>query len=416
VNRKKTVKTSPYQIFDPVYGELSLPGFLRPFIESPEFRRLGSIRLLNFESTELAALSEVRRLSHTLGVLHLATRVTTLHFGPDEIKALMYAIVLHDIGTPPFGHSLEYEFARKYGLDHEAIATRVLDLTHHWLAADHQIYRGAAVTLSKAIKLTGVEECIRSILSRRHPLSLFLFSDIDLDNIDNVYRMSKYLGVAMDASVPLTLSSSLDVNSKGQKLLSQKNDVLIQNWLDMRAASYRIILGTPRHRQNQTVFSRIIYEALEQGLIDISDWFSIDERMIKRLDEARSLRSYFRDLYTSEQLRVYGFRIEASQSLKRTELLDHRDRLTEAIEERTGKQVYVSLSPYGEVISRQLAFIDPDGDRPWTIGSTEPTYHLHVYLRPETLRGRTSEIAEAMKSEVDCYAESQRWHLNRPSL
>src|SRR5262249_13954555 len=144
------------RVFDPIYGEVRLPGFLRPFVESPEFRRLGFIRLLNFESIELAAISEAKRLSHTLGVLHLATRITSLSFSTEELKALLYAVVLHDIGTPPFGHTLEYEFVRRYNLDHETIAAKVLDLIHHWLSADHQIYRGRAVRLSKAIRSTGV--------------------------------------------------------------------------------------------------------------------------------------------------------------------------------------------------------------------------------------------------------------------
>lgn len=403
-------------MFDPLYGQVTLPGFLRPFIESPEFRRLGFIRLLNFESIELAAVSEARRLSHSLGVLHLATRITSLNFSSDEMKALLYAIVLHDIGTPPFGHTLEYEFIRRYKLDHEMIATKVLDLKHHWLAADHQILRGHVVELSKAIRSTGVEELVRKILLRQHPISLFLFSDIDLDNIDNVYRMSRYLGLPIDPNAPLALASNLDVDTLGRKYLSKDNQPLVQNWLMLRAASYRVILNTPRHRQNQAVFSRIVYEAFQQNLIDDADWFATDERLLKRLDQVPSLRSFFRDLYARERLHEYSYRVESMNPLSRTFLLDHRDRLTSAIQERTGKNVYVSFVSYGEVLSRRLSFLDPASNELWTIGSPELTYHLHVYVRPSILKGGSKELPAAIKAEIRSNVEGQGWRLDGPSL
>jgi HD superfamily phosphohydrolase len=410
------LKGDRFQVYDPVYGHVNLPAYLRPFLEAPEFRRLGFIRLLNFESLELAAISEARRLSHTLGVLHLATRVTSLRYSSDEFRALLCAVVLHDIGTPPFGHTLEYEFIRRYNLDHEGIATKVLDLKHHWLAADHQIFRGLAVELSKAVRATGLEEIIRQILGRLHPLSKFLFGDIDLDNIDNVYRMSRYLGFEIDPAVPLELASSIDIDKQGRIYLAKSKTPLVEDWLRLRAASYRIILNTQRHRQNQAIFSRIVYEALEQNLIDDSDWFATDERLLKRLDEAQSLRSFFRDLYANERLKEYSYRVDSQISLSRRLLLEHRDRLTALLQERTGKKLYVAFSPYGEVLSRRLSFIDPTENKPWTIGSPEPTYHLHVYVRSSTLSGRSHQINDAIKEEIKAYVEEQGWHIDRPSL
>lgn len=393
-----------------------LPGFLRPFIESPEFRRLGFIRLLNFESIELAAISEARRLSHTLGVLHLAGRVTSLNFNSEEIKALLYSIVLHDVGTPPFGHTLEYEFIRRYNLDHEAIALRVLDLNHHWLAVDHQIFRGIAVELSKAVRLTGVENTIRAILGRSHPLSHFLFSDIDLDNIDNVFRMSHYLGLGFDKRIPLDLVSSIDVDRQGQKYLCSSKRPLVEKWLELRGKCYRIILNTRRHRQNQAVFSRIVYEALEEKIIDDSDWFATDERLLKRLDEARFLRPFFRDLYSTERLKEFSYQIISPTSLPRQSLLRHRDNLTKVLQEKIGGRLYVSLGPYGEALSRKVTFIDPTANESWTTGTSRPTYHLHVYVRPSTLSGRSQEAAAIVTAEIRAYVEEQRWHLARPSF
>ncbi len=412
---------------------MELPDFLEPILRAPEFERLGSIRLLNCDSLEIAALSEVRRRSHTIGVLHLGTRIAALEFSSAEVRALLFAIILHDIGTPPFGHTLEYEFIRKYELDHESKVSRILDLTHHPLSADHQIYKGRVAAVASLLAKTGVEDTVRAILLRKHPLSAYLFGDIDLDNIDNVYRMAHYLGNRVNPRTPLLLASSIDVNRLGEKLLSINHRGLIDDWLHWRAVAYRALLDTVGHRRNQAVLSRIVCEALTDRTIDEDDWFLTDEGLLDRLKSSRKLRSFFADLGKSHGLRELEFWFTPDRKLSRTELMNYRDELVRGIEaefktpwHRT--TCYVALVSYGEALSRRLVFVDPQTREEWITGEPQATYRLHVYFRHRILKPKATADRQAFAKAtgpeavegsiikyVREFAEAKAWSLRRTS-
>ena len=59
------------KVYDPLYGNFEIPTFLRQLVLAPEVRRLMGVRLLNAPTPTLPTLSEIRRFSHTLGVLRL---------------------------------------------------------------------------------------------------------------------------------------------------------------------------------------------------------------------------------------------------------------------------------------------------------------------------------------------------------
>ncbi|MBZ9850287.1 HD domain-containing protein [Mesorhizobium sp. CA14] len=396
-----------YQIvYDPVYGQISVPSFLSPLLNSPELKRLSSIRLLNYESIQLAALSEVRRLSHTLGVMHLGTRIRTIDFDSTEINALLCAILLHDIGTPPFGHTVEYEFVRRYRINHEQIASNILDASHHPLAEDHQIYEGQAPQLSKVISSLGIEETVRSILAGNHPLSKYLFGDIDLDNIDNVFRMAHYLGFSVDHSTPVEIASELIVDKNGDKFFPVAKKSLIESWMSAREQSYRTILGVRMHRQNQAVFARIVFEAIQLGLISKFDWFLTDERLNARLQRESELSRYFVHLHRGVELYEVSLAFRSEVRMPRTVLLDHRDRITQGLEHELNTLVYVSVESVGDVLTRRLRFFDTATSEPWSMGEPQPTYRLNVYVASPKVRGR---LADAVGRQFGHCAERSGW-------
>src|SRR4051794_12024445 len=113
-------------IYDPLYNCFSIPPYLSKLILTPEVRRLSQVRLLNTLSPSVAVLGELRRYSHTLGVLYLCEKNKSSGYTEEERKALATSVLLHDICTPPFGHLLEYHLREATGWSHERMIKPLL--------------------------------------------------------------------------------------------------------------------------------------------------------------------------------------------------------------------------------------------------------------------------------------------------
>src|ERR1051326_3831370 len=200
-------------VYDPLYGPFEIPARLEQLVLTPEVRRLSQIRLLNSLSPSVATLSEIRRYSHSLGVLHLCTQISRRDYSGEEQNALAVSVLLHDIGTPPFGHLLEYHLKEAIGWSHEDVIRSVLRRTHAPENVGHQIFAGHAVAFSRNLHDAGISlDLVEAIVTRQHPLSVLLFGSIDLDNLDNVARMAWGLGIVGSSMWATHLASVLGVS------------------------------------------------------------------------------------------------------------------------------------------------------------------------------------------------------------
>jgi HD superfamily phosphohydrolase len=201
-------------VHDSLYGRFELPSFLTPLLTAPEFRRLAEVRLININSPALSALADVRRYSHTLGVLHLATRNQFVNFGRDEHRALLASIIVHDAGTPAFAHLFEYQLTEQFKWDHESVVPAILTKQHHVDAGLHRFYASRRPEFEKLCRTAKIDfELVLAILDRRHPGSKLVFGSVDFDNLDNVARMNWMLGMRFDIDVVLQLAEALGVDA-----------------------------------------------------------------------------------------------------------------------------------------------------------------------------------------------------------
>jgi len=114
-------------LYDVLYGFIPLTEWEEKIINSPFFQRLRWIKQLSFANYIFPG-AEHNRFAHTVGVMHSMHQMLTalgLAVPDNELfdpkatnaaamlhKSLRISALLHDIGTFPFSHTVEYAYMR----------------------------------------------------------------------------------------------------------------------------------------------------------------------------------------------------------------------------------------------------------------------------------------------------------------
>jgi len=179
---------------DPIHNYIEVSGCALEVIEDPLFQRLRSIRQLSFTQCVYHG-AEHSRFGHSLGVYHLANRITDLLI-PDEDREIReefcLAALLHDVGHHPFSHSFEAVLNNVYGdlgidFDHEQFTMKIINetsiadcISRNGLSKDHVI---------QLIQGSYTEKAELQFLNQ------LISSELDLDRLDYLLRDSYYCGV-----------------------------------------------------------------------------------------------------------------------------------------------------------------------------------------------------------------------------
>lgn len=216
-NKKKIVN-------DPVYGFISIPDpLIFDLIEHPYMQRLRRIMQLGMSHLVYPGALHTR-FHHALGAMHLMTQaVATIRrkgheISPEEERAVLIAILLHDIGHGPFSHALEYDIVN--GVNHEEISSLLIQ------------------RLSK----TYGDDLNRALLIFNNKYSKpFLYqlvsSQLDMDRLDYLNRDSFYTGVSEGIIGSERLIEMLDVRN-GNLVLEEKGIYSVEKFIVARRLMY----------------------------------------------------------------------------------------------------------------------------------------------------------------------------------
>lgn len=257
-----------------VIDDREIADFLGDLLESPEVHRLRNMRQMNFDVPLIQELGRSRRLPHSIGVAHLAYRMSAgVNMHKSARKSLIAAALLHDAAIPPFGHLVESELkAIDSGFSHEHRLKNLIFGLDGKSNKYKEVVHGKSTELIKIFNKHGVNalDVLRLVcpVGRGNVIS----DGIDIDNIDNVHRMACMLGwhEARDNMHSLIESSSL---SPGMELVfdpSARDS--IASWMQYRSRIYTMIIGHPQciaHNALQADISRL---AVSAGLITSDDW------------------------------------------------------------------------------------------------------------------------------------------------
>ncbi len=168
---------------DPVYGFITLPDeLIFELINHSCFQRLTRIRQLGLTYLVYPGALHTR-FNHAIGAMHLMGEAIEIlkqkgtEISPNEKRAALAAILLHDIGHGPFSHALEHSLI--HNVSHETISLKLMELLNNELGGQ----------LDEAI----------SIFKNQHPkkfLHQLVSSQLDVDRLDYLSRDSFFTGVS----------------------------------------------------------------------------------------------------------------------------------------------------------------------------------------------------------------------------
>jgi HD superfamily phosphohydrolase len=209
---------------DPVYGFISIPDeFIFDLIEHPYMQRLRRIMQLGMSHLVYPGALHTR-FHHVLGAMHLMTlAIATIRrkgheITQDEERAVLIAILLHDIGHGPFSHALEYDIVS--GVSHEEISGYFIDRLSQEFGDDMQ----------RALL----------IFKNKHPkpfLYQLVSSQLDMDRLDYLNRDSFYTGVSEGIIGSDRLIEMLNVHD-GNLVLEEKGIYSIEKFIVARRLMY----------------------------------------------------------------------------------------------------------------------------------------------------------------------------------
>lgn len=377
-------------LYDVLYGFVPVTEWEEKIINSPFFQRLRWIKQLSFANYIFPG-AEHNRFGHTIGVMHsmdqmlraLGLAVTDNElFDPKSRsssamlhKSLRISALMHDIGTFPFSHTVEYGYIR-HGNDDRRVSKRGIakDLVnnHEHLGAfiiKNTRYDGG---ITQILEDHGFDvQMISKIIKGESPYAVanqLMHSDLDADRMDYLMRDSYYTGIQygqFDRDYILANLATFDLG-RGQVGFGVRENAMraVEDFLIARFNWYSQVIKNPGSAKFDVISTRIAEHFLNEDLIhQFHDLLTMiqerDERFfwwndvyfINRCQEVRHL-GLVEDPTINELVRMLLFR-EAPKTVHHPEF-QHRiiESDSENERDRRIKRIRAIVRDFEEVIEK----------------------------------------------------------------
>src|ERR687886_1376337 len=224
-------------------------------VDSREFQRLRRIKQLGLALFTYQG-AEHSRFTHSLGVLHLITRVLdklseTYEIDEEDRAAARAAALLHDIGHGSFSHVFEHVL----GFHHEAWTVRaVLDET----TEINQVLRDYSTRLPER-----VAEIIEGKF-RPAFLAQLVSSQLDCDRMDYLLRDSLMTGAKYGIFDLEWIINALAVDEENDRLyVTARGLYAVEEYLQARYYMFRQVYFHRTLRSAEVVLRSVLHRALE---------------------------------------------------------------------------------------------------------------------------------------------------------
>lgn len=301
-------------IYDCLYGKIDFDKIIYQCMLTPEMQRLREVRLGNINSLFLTGCANVNRFEHSVGTAYLAKINVEANLNKCSKKDkdnFILAALFHDMANGPFGHSYEYIQEKKGFIPERNIGSVIEGKktgSHKKQATLEPIYLGEVNGVRRLLKTDDIE-CINGIVSGENEIFSKLISDsIDLDNIDNVFRMAYHMGIDFNKQIPILLAKGL---------ICRNNNVYFENsvipylyeWYEVRSRMYQMLLYNPQDFAAKCMLAEVMDVTLMKRPEKIK-WYFTDSELIQSIralgeewiDSRVKIKYIENEKYTIEEL------------------------------------------------------------------------------------------------------------------
>ena len=224
-------------------------------IDTPEFQRLRRIKQLGLGLYTYQG-AEHSRFTHSLGALHLMTRILNrlaeaYEIAPEDRVAVRAAALLHDVGHGPFSHAMEKVFAVR----HEELT--MLAVT----SEETELHR----TLSSYAQ--DLPERVASIIEgnfKPAALAQLVSSQLDVDRMDYLLRDSLMTGAKYGLYDLEWIINALQIDEAGDRVyVAARGIYAVEEYLQARYYMFRQVYFHRTLRSAEAVLRSALRRALE---------------------------------------------------------------------------------------------------------------------------------------------------------
>ena len=276
-------------IFDPLYGISKMPDLFWQVLRLPELQRLREVRMCNINSLCLIGGANISRYEHAVGTFRLAQECigswpAREPLTAEEQRLLLLSALFHDVASSAFGHSVEY-IESLDGFEHERAFARMAlgsnDGGYDYASADREpFFFGLPRGIASKVPKDDIRK-IGDIIAGRGHLGPLLNSAMDLDNIDNVYRMAYHIGLVRSGDDALKLARSLSMMDRGL-IITEDALPQVKSWHNVRKRLYELLLLNPEDYSAKCMLTDAIVAAKRASDKPFS-WQDVDFQLVERL-------------------------------------------------------------------------------------------------------------------------------------
>lgn len=246
---------------DPIHHDITLDRdkpeekLIVDLIDAPEFQRLRRIQQLGISFFTFQG-AEGSRFTHSVGVMHVASKVLALLAKSNpavlEQKALVLAsALLHDVGHGPFSHVTE----KILGYDHEDWSCRIIsgDTKVRSILDQYQGGRNLSESVVRVLKKKYQPKYVSHLIS----------SQLDCDRFDYLLRDSYMTGTAYGSLGLNRILSSLEIDPSGERIIvvGEKGQSAVEHYLFARNFMYEQVYYHKKNLAARAFLAKLIGRA-----------------------------------------------------------------------------------------------------------------------------------------------------------